>query len=152
MGGGTKEYKIDSTMFDFSFGYPLQDDASTGEISMLYGLDKRVSESDVETDLGVARHMVSQSELPFGRNVPLRTLIAQMMEDIPGVDVFSDNWHLSSEVNTAIGAYMHTMLTSDCALENEIEPLDSTSTEWRTWMAHKIGHETAWNLMYMEGI
>jgi hypothetical protein len=29
------------------------------------------------------------------------------------------------------------------------EPVDST--EWRTWMAHKIGYTTAWTMMYMEG-
>ncbi|MDA8896395.1 hypothetical protein N9J24_03360 [Bacteroidia bacterium] len=53
MGGGVSEYNIDPKRFDFSFGYPLQDDKSTGEVSMLYGLDKRVSERDVDTDLVV---------------------------------------------------------------------------------------------------
>ena len=52
---------------------------------MLYGLDKRRNTGDVETDLGTARQMINQSELPFARNVPLRTLIAQMLEEIPGV-------------------------------------------------------------------
>jgi len=119
---------------------------------MLYGLDKRVTESDVETDLGVALYMVRQSELPYGRNVPLRTLIAQMLEEIPGIDIYSDNWHLSGDVNKAIGTYMYTMLTSECAFECAIEPLDHNSAGWRTWMAHKIGQKTAWNLMYMEEI
>ncbi|MFT6322544.1 MAG: hypothetical protein ACJA2N_001445 [Salibacteraceae bacterium] len=148
--GSTHLYTIDPSMFDFSFGYPLQDDKSTGEVSMVYGLDKRVSESDVETDLGVALHMVRQSELPYGRNVPLRTLIAQMLEEIPGVDIYSDNWHLSSDVNKAIGSYMYTILTSDCAFDCAVEPVDPIL--WRTWMAHKIGYETAWNLMHMEGV
>jgi len=47
---------------------------------------------------------------------------------------------------------MYTMLTSDYALEGEVEPADETSAEWRTWMAHRIGYRTAWNLMYLEGI
>jgi hypothetical protein len=148
--GSTHLYTINPSLYDFSFGYPLQDDMSTGLVSMLYGLDKRVTENDVETDLGVALHMVRQFELPYGRNVPLRTLIAQMLEEIPGVDIYSDNWHLSSDVNKAIGAYMYTILTSDCALAGNTIPSDPI--QWRTWMAHKIGYETAWNLMYMEGI
>ena len=74
--GSTHLYSVDSSLYDVSLGYPLQDDASTGETSMLYGLDRRVSDSDVETDLGVALHMVRESELPYGRTVPLRTLAA----------------------------------------------------------------------------
>ena len=150
MGGGTKEYKIDPSKFDFSFGYPLQDDKSTGEVSMLYGIDKRVTQNDVETDLGVALHMVRNSEIPYGRNVPLRTIIAQMLEEIQGIEIYSDNWHLSNDVNIALGTYMFTVLSGDCALEGDTIPSDST--EWRTWMAHKIGYETAWNVMHLEGI
>jgi hypothetical protein len=115
---------------------------------MLYGLDKRSNSADVETDLGTARQMINQSELPFARNVPLRTIIAQMLEEIPGVDIFSDPWHLSGDVNKAIGTYMYTIVTSDCALSGDPVPVDSTA--WRTWMAHKIGHRTAWNMMYMK--
>ncbi|MFQ3325579.1 MAG: hypothetical protein ACJASM_002877 [Salibacteraceae bacterium] len=148
--GSTHLYNIDPSKYDYSFGYPLQDDASTGKISMLYGLDKRVNENDVETDLGVALNMVRKSELPYGRNVPIRTLIAQMLEEIPGVDIHSDSWHLSNDVNKAIGTYMYTLLSSDCALAGDSMPTDSA--QWRSWMAHKIGYETAWNLMYQEGI
>jgi len=150
MGGGTKEYTIDPSLFDFSFGFPLQDDASSGDESMLYGLDKRVSEADVETDLGVAFHMVNQSELPHGRTVPMRTLAAQLLDEVPGFDLYSDNWHLSADLDKAIAAYMYTVLTGECALEDESEPEDATSSQWRTWMAHRIGYETAWSLMYME--
>jgi hypothetical protein len=82
----------------------------------------------------------------------LRTLVAQLLEEIPGIEIYSDSWHMSGDLNKAIGAYMYTMLTSDHALEGEIEPSDVTSTEWRTWKAHQIGYRTAWNLMYMEGI
>ena len=152
MGGGTKEYQIDSTKFDFSFGFPLQDDRSTGELTMLYGIDKRVIESDKDTDLGVALHMVRELELPNGRTIPVRTLVAQLVEKIPGIDLYSDNWHMSEDLNKAIGSFMYTMLTSDCAFQCVTEPLDNNSSDWRTWMSHKIGHETAWDLMYMEEI
>ncbi len=150
--GSTHLYQIDSTRFDYSFGYPLQDDASTGLITMQYGIDKRASSTDVETDLGTARQMVNNSELPFARNVPLRTIISQMIEQIPGVLIYpiGDPWHLSNDVNKAIGSYIYTILTSDCT----IRPSDTIcldSAQWRSWMAHKIGQETAWNVMYLEG-
>jgi hypothetical protein len=150
--GSTHLYQIDSTNFDYSFGYPLQDDASTGLVTMLYGLDKRSWSADVETDLGTARQMINQSELPYARNVPLRTIIAQMIEEIPGVLIYpiGDPWHLSSDVNKAIGTYMYTILTSDCTLP-PAPNICSDSTQWRSWMAHKVGQETAWNLMYQEG-
>ncbi|MFT4662859.1 MAG: hypothetical protein ACI8XB_003152 [Patiriisocius sp.] len=149
--GTTHLYAIDTSLFDYSFGYPLQDNAITGHTSMQYGIDQRVNEADVETDLGVALHMVREGELPSARNVPIRTIISQMIEEIPGVDIYppGDDWHLSSDVNKAIATYMYTILTGECALDGEPEPSDST--QWRTWMAHKIGYLTAWNVMYMEG-
>ena len=153
--GSTHLYVVDSSMFDFSFGYPLQDDLSTGLISMQYGIDQRVNNNDVETDLGVAIKMINNSELPFARNVPLRSIISQMIEEIPGVDIFRtfpvlDPWHLSTDVNKAIAAYMYTMLTGDCALEGTLPPADSV--EWRTMMSHRIGYTTAWNLMHIQAI
>jgi hypothetical protein len=149
--GTTHLYVIDTSIFDYSFGYPLQDNAITGHTSMQYGIDQRVNETDVETDLGVALDMVEQGELPSARNVPIRTIISQMIEEIPGVDIYppGDNWHLSNDVNKAIATYMYTILTGECALDGQPEPTDST--EWRTWMAHKIGYTTAWTVMYMEG-
>lgn len=148
--GSTHLYVVDSTQFDYSFGYPLQDDASTGHVTMLYGIDKRSQSSDVETDLGTARQMINQAQLPNARLVPIRTLIAQMLEEIPGVRIYpqGDPWHLSQDVNKAIGAYMYTLLTQDCTCDPE--PIDSA--EWRTWMAHKIGQRTAWTVMSMNEI
>ena len=148
--GTTHLYVVDSAMFDFSFGYPLQDDLSTGLISMQYGIDKRVSSNDVETDLGVAVHMVNNSELPYARNVPLRSIISQMLEEIPGVNIYpiGDPWHLSSDVNIAIASYMYTILTGDCALYGT--PLPTDSITWRTYMSYKVGYTTAWNVMHMQ--
>ena len=148
--GTTHLYVVDSAMFDFSFGYPLQDDLSTGLISMQYGIDKRVSSNDVETDLGVAVHMINNSELPYARNVPLRSIISQMLEEIPGVNVYpiGDPWHLSSDVNIAIASYMYTILTGDCALYGT--PLPTDSMTWRTYMSYKVGYTTAWNVMHMQ--
>lgn len=149
--GTTHLYVIDTSIFNYSLGYPLQDNAITGHTSMQYGIDQRVNEADVETDLGVALNMVEEGELPSARNVPIRTIISQMIEEIPGVEIYppGDDWHLSSDVNKAIATYMCTILTGECALEGDPEPTDSI--QWRTWMAHKIGYTTAWTVMHMEG-
>ena len=63
--------------------FPTQDHGNYGDISMLYGLDERDGGVVNDTDLGVARFMVEQSELPHGRVVPIRTLYAQMKEVTP---------------------------------------------------------------------
>ena len=49
---------------------------------MRYGLDHRDSGTLNDTDLGVARFMIEQSELPHARAVPIRTLYAQLREAI----------------------------------------------------------------------
>jgi hypothetical protein len=151
MGGGTKEYKVDKTKYDFSFGFAIHDDARTGYTSMLYGLDRRATMGGYDTDLGTALKMVYQNEIPYARNIPLRTIIAQMIDEIPGIKLYptGDDWHLSSDVNNAVATYIHTMLSGECTLPPPPDIcLDSSA--WRTWMAHKIGQETAWKLMYME--
>lgn len=151
MGGGTKEYKIDPSKFDFSFGFALHDDARTGYTSMLYGLDKRSTMDGYDTDLGTAFKMINNNEIPHARNVPLRTIIAQMIEEIPGVELYppGDDWHLSNDVNKAVATYIHTMLSGECTLPPAPDVCNDSSA-WRTWMSHKIGQETAWTLMYLE--
>lgn len=144
-----KRYKIDPLLFDFSFGFPMQDHGNHGDVSMLYGLDRRQSGTMNDTDLGVARFMIEQGELPYARAIPVRTLFAQMKEISPNISAYRDSWHMHRDLDKAIAAYMYTVLTGSCAIAEE--PTDSNSNEWRTWMAHKIGYETAWNLMYLEG-
>ncbi|MFT5583010.1 MAG: hypothetical protein ACI9VR_000587 [Cognaticolwellia sp.] len=144
-----KRYQVDPAKFDFSFGFPMQDHGDLGDVSMLYGLDLRDSGVVNDTDLGVARHMLDQSELPFGRAIPIRTLFAQMREANPEQSAYRDSWHMHRDLDKAIGAYMYTLMTGTCVLAEE--PGDTTSSEWNTWKAHKIGCDTAWTLMTLEG-
>ncbi|MFT5265384.1 MAG: hypothetical protein ACI9XO_002780 [Paraglaciecola sp.] len=144
-----KRYKIDPLLFDFSFGFPMQDHGNNGDLSLLYGLDRRQSGTTNDTDLGVARFMVEESELPYARAIPVRTLFAQMKEVSPNISAYRDSWHMHRDLDKAIAAYMYTLLTSNCSVGEE--PAEQDSDEWRTWMAHKIGYETAWTLMYLNG-
>ncbi|MFT6795618.1 MAG: hypothetical protein ACJART_000753 [Maribacter sp.] len=144
-----KRYKVDAAAFDFSFGFPMQDGSTTGNISQLYGIDKRNSQRENGTDLGVALHMVRESELPTARAVPIRTLLAQLKEMNILESAYSDNWHLNRDLDKAAAGFMYTILTGNCGLGEE--PADKASGAWKSWAAHKIGYETAWNLMYLDG-
>jgi hypothetical protein len=143
-----KRYQVDPARFGFSLGFPMQDNGNYGDESMLYGLDKRDSGTMNDTDLGVARFMVEQSELPHARAVPIRTLFAQMREAMPEQSAYRDAWHMHSDLDKATGAYIYTLLTGKCVLGGE--PADQESANWRTWVAHKIGYETAWTLLHLE--
>jgi hypothetical protein len=145
-----KRYKIDASKSNFSFGFPMQDNSigGIGDISMQYGLDKRSSFTENDTDLGTASFMIKNAELPLARAVPIRTLLVQMKEVIPGHPAYSDSWHMHRNLDKAVGGYMYTILTGDCALGTQ--PSDQTSAAWKTWMSHKIGYETAWKVMTMK--
>ena len=144
-----KRYKINPDMFDFSFGFPMQDHGNTGDVSMLYGLDRRDSGVLNDTDLGVAMFMIDESELPQARAIPIRTLFAQMREANPSQSAYRDAWHMHRDLDKASGAYMHTLLTGNCSLGEE--PSDAASAEWMTWRSHKIGCDTAWTVMTLQG-
>lgn len=144
-----KRYKIDPSKFDFSFGFPMQDDGNHGNTSMLYGLDKRINTTNNGTDLGTALYMVRNSELPHARAIPIRTLYAQMKEAIPSQSAYSDSWHMHGNLDKATASFMYTLLTGECALGSE--PSDKSSDAWKVWKSQKIGHETAHTLMTLKG-
>ncbi|MEC8422686.1 MAG: hypothetical protein VX000_02850 [Myxococcota bacterium] len=143
-----KRYTVDPGRFRFSFGFPMQDHGNHGDTSMLYGLDRRDSGVINDTDLGVAQHMIDQGELPHARAIPIRTLFAEMKERNPQQSAYRDMWHMHRDLDKAIGGYMHTLLTGGCALGTE--PDDPASDAWNTWMAHKVGCDTAWTLMHLD--
>lgn len=144
-----KRYQIDPDRFQYSFGFPMQDHGNHGDESMLYGIDRRDGGVVNDTDLGVVRYMIDESEVPYGRAIPIRTLFAQMHEVNPEQSAYRDSWHMHRDLDKAIAAYMYTLLTSQCALGEE--PEDSTTSDWSTWRAHKIGCDTAWTMMSLDG-
>ena len=92
--------------------------------------------------------MIEQSELPHARAVPIRTLYAQLREAIPGQSAYRDAWHMHRDLDKAVGGYLYTLLTGQCALGQEPDERDSAA--WRSWRAHQIGYQTAWTLMTLE--
>ena len=88
---------------------------------MLYGLDKRRSDDENGTDLGVARKMSRDNELPHARAIPIRTLHARLRAALPDQSAYSDGWHMNHELDKASGAFMYTLLTGHCAPGDEPE-------------------------------
>lgn len=144
-----KRYKVDASLFDYSIGFPMQDNSSTGNTTMLYGIDKRGGELENGTDLGVALYMIRENELPTARALPIRALYAQMKGLNIADSAYRDSWHMSRDLDRASGAYIYTLLTGKCALG--VEPTDSSSEAWSSWRAHKLGYETAWTLRSLKG-
>ncbi|MGC6418584.1 MAG: hypothetical protein ACON3Z_15785 [Bradymonadia bacterium] len=144
-----KRYRIAPDEFDYSLGFPMQDHSNHGDVTMLYGLDKRRSDDENGTDLGVARKMSRDDELPHARTIPIRTLHARLRAALPDQSAYSDGWHMNHDLDKASGAFMYTLLTGHCALGDE--PEDQNSPDWRAWLAHKTGFQTAWSLMTLSG-
>lgn len=143
-----KRYKIDPSQYLVSLGFPMQDHANTGNTTMLYGLDWRVDSQENGTDLGVARKMIEDKEIPHTRAIPVRTLYAQLVEANPNFKAYADSWHMSTQLNISIASYMFTLLTGHCSLDPT--PPQANTTEWGNWQAQKIGYETAWTLMHLQ--
>ena len=144
-----KRYDLDSTRFEYSFGFPMQDHSQTGNSSMLYGIDKRSGDAENGTDLGVARKMIRDNETFMAKAIPIRTLYAQLKELFPNFSAYSDKWHMHNDLNRASGAFLFTLLTGHSSVDEE--PKDTTSSSWRSWMAKKVGYETAWTLTTLRG-
>jgi hypothetical protein len=144
-----KRYDLDSSRFQYSFGFPMQDHSQTGNSSMLYGIDKRSGDAENGTDLGVARKMIRDDETFIAKAIPIRTLYAQLKELFPDFSAYSDKWHMHNDLNRASGAFLFTLLTGHSSVGEE--PKDTTSSSWKSWMAKKIGYETAWTLTTLKG-
>jgi len=143
-----KRYQVDPERFRFSFGFPMQDHGNHGDLSMRYGLDRRDAGVLNDTDLGVARFMVTEGELPTARAVPIRTLFAELWALDPTRSAYRDAWHMHRDLDRATAGYMYTLLTGSCVLGPE--PDDPASAAWTTWRAHKVGCDTAWTMSTLE--
>ena len=139
-----------------TYGFPVGDHRGTaetedGELTMRYGIDKRFYGGHSfynGTDLGIAYSMVRENEVPLDvRAIPVRLLWAKMQHFQPTILAHRDGWHLSDELDRAVGAYMYTSLSGRCPIDDE--PADTTSTQWKQWWCRKIGYETAWQMAHL---
>lgn len=145
-----KRYKVDPDKFGRSYGFPMQEQSKTAEVSMLYGIDKRYFNArsyDDGTDLGIAYDMIRQGEVEkHVYAVPIRLLLAKLMDAEPSIKPLRDRWHMSRELDAATGSYMVTMLTGKNPVGDEPA---KDSKEWKAWLSRKIGYETAMRMGWL---
>lgn len=132
-----KSYQVNPTYWDFAYGYIYQantwskplEDANDHFVSMMFAQDNEL-----------AKRMMSQGN--SARNLPVRTLWAQIHKEFPSENPLMDGSgpHLNQLEHEAVGTYMYTLYSGRCPLDPQPATLD------KTWVARKIGYETAWRL------
>ncbi len=146
-----KQYQVDPARFGRVHGFPMGDHGATGETTMIYGIDKRyepLGAFENGTDLGVAHSMVLEGEVPLDvRGIPVRLMWSKIDHFRPEIPGYADSWHLSNELNAAVGAYMYTLLSGRCPVD--AEPASQTTSQWRQWYCRKLGYETAWQMAHL---
>ena len=143
-----KRYKVDTALYDRSFGFPMQDQNATAATTMLYGIDKRYGYED-GTDLGIAFDMIREGELPSNaRAIPIRLMWAKIHQAEPTLSPLRDAWHMSRVLDDASGTFMYTLISGRCPVDDE--PADTESAAWDRWLGRKIGYETAWRMASLQ--
>jgi uncharacterized repeat protein (TIGR02543 family) len=131
-----KSYMVNPTYWDFAYGYIYQantwsqpvEDANDHFASTMFAHDNEL-----------ANRMMSQG--PSARILPVRTLWASIHKEFPAENPLMDNNpHMNQLEHEAVGTYMYTLYSGRCPLDPEPAALD------KTWVARKIGYETAWRL------
>jgi hypothetical protein len=139
-----KRYKVNPDKYGRSYGFPMQEQQNTASTSMPYGIDKRYFHGrsyDDGTDLGIAYDMIRQGEIEKRvYAVPVRLLLCKLMAADPSIKPLRDRWHMSRELDTAIGCYMVTILTGKNPVGDEPT---KDSKDWKAWLSRKVGYETA---------
>lgn len=140
-----KRYKVKPEHYDRSYGFPMQDHSKTASETMLLGIDRR---KDDGTDLGIALDMIQDDELKHDvRSVPIRLLWAKMQDVDPQIKPLRDRWHMSNELDSATGAFMITLLSGRCPVNDKPDEADANAM--RHWLGQKIGYETAWRMNHL---
>ena len=143
----SKDYDVNPSYYDMTYGFPMQDDDKTGATTMLYGIDKRYhngSSYEDGTDLGIAYNMIREGEIPAVRCIPIRTMWAKIQNISPSLTPHSDSWHMTDYLDEASGTFMYTLISGRCPMSDEPAQIDTP--EWYTWLGRKIGYETAWRM------
>ena len=149
-----KDYHVDPSLYDRSYGFPMQDYFDTAPTTMPYGIDKRYwngSQYEDGTDMGIAYNMIRPGTRELGlpldvRAIPTRLMWTRIFEVAPSLDVVPDGTHMNSVLLDAIGTYIYTLQSGRCPVTDE--PAPQGSSAWQTWFGQKTGYETAWRLSH----
>ncbi|MBT3201224.1 MAG: hypothetical protein HN350_15090 [Phycisphaerales bacterium] len=147
-----KKYKVAPDKFGRSYGFPMQEHSKTAAVTMLYGIDKRYMGGrryEDGTDLGIAYDMIRQGEVASDiRAVPIRLMWAKLHDLNSKSSPLRDKWHMSRNLNEAIGTYMYTLLSGQCPVP--AKPSAKTPDAVLRWSAQKIGYQTAVRMAHLQ--
>ncbi|MFC1498716.1 M36 family metallopeptidase, partial [Verrucomicrobiota bacterium] len=148
-----KKYDVYTNLYERSYGFPMQDHSYSAPVTMLYGIDKRYYVGggyNDGTDLGIAFDMIQYNQVDLDtRDIPIRLMWAKMHDVDPAILPNGDDWHMSGFLNQAAAAYIYTLLSGRCPVDDEPEtPFTST---WHNWLGRKIGYETAYRMHSLYG-
>ena len=133
-----KAYKVNSNFWQLAFGYVYH--FSTWGSAVDLANDYFIGMMYLE-DNALANTMLGKP--PTARNLPMRTIWAQIHKEYPTWNPLRDGSgpHLNANFSRgAIGDYMYTIYSGRCSVDPSIDPASSA------WMMQKIGYETAWRL------
>jgi hypothetical protein len=132
-----KSYEVNTSYWNIAFGFYYH--SSTWSYAADDANDTYIGLMQMQ-DNDVANRMLSQA--PSARNVPVRTLWAQIHKEDPSLRPQRDGSgpHLNYMEDEAVGTYMYTLYSGRCPLD----PMPASPDI--TWKSRRIGYETAWRL------
>ncbi len=131
-----KSYIANPSYWQLAFGYYYQ--SGTAAYSVETANDIFIGYMQ-QQDHDLANRMLN--EAPTARNMPTRSLWAQIHKEYPTLNPMRDSTHLSYNWDEAVGTYIYTLFSGRCPLD----PKPATD-DIVVWTCRKIGYETAWRL------
>jgi len=132
-----KAYVVNPDYWQLGFGYYYH--YNTWSLSVEEANDHYLGFMHAQ-DNNLANRMLSQG--PSARNVPVRTLWAQIHREYPSLNPQRDGGgpHLDYNEDEAVGAYITTLYSGRCPLDPKPYPMTVA------WFSQKVGYETAWRM------
>jgi uncharacterized repeat protein (TIGR02543 family) len=132
-----KSYLADPTYWQAGFGYYYQNNTFSLPVETANDIFIGLMQ---EQDNDLANRMIN--EAPVARNIPTRTLWAQIHKEYPTLNPLRDGSgpHLNYFFDEAVGTYIYTLFSGRCPLDPK------PAFDDITWTCRKIGYETAWRL------
>lgn len=132
-----KSYLANASYWQAGFGYYYQNNTFSLPVETANDIFIGLMQ---EQDNDLANRMLN--EAPVARNLPTRTIWAQIHKAYPTLNPLKDGSgpHLNDYYSEAIGTYMYTIYSGRCPLDPQPAYDDIT------WTCRKIGYETAWRM------
>jgi len=132
-----KSYLANPTYWQAGFGYYYQNNTFSLPVETANDIFIGLMQ---EQDNDLANRMIN--EAPVARNIPTRTIWAQIHKEYPTLNPLRDGSgpHLNYFFDEAVGTYIYTLFSGRCPLDPK------PAFDDITWTCRKIGYETAWRL------